>query len=256
MRNLRQQVAQPQSNPTTTFIYGLIDPRTGYVRYVGKSNKPSARLRFHLLPLELEKATHKAHWMRDLLRAGFKPIQIILEEVDRREWIATEKKWIAYYRSIPNYPNLTNSTEGGEGTEGYRFSDEQRKKLSIPKTWKTRLRLSIAQTRRWANASQEKQSKMLANLRTPWPEEKKRKRSMDARSAPRSPKASSQFRNIVKLKNIRGTKCWRAACVVNGRFRIIGLFYTEIEAARARDRFVLEHIGEDVPLNFPRADYD
>ena len=31
-----------------TFIYALCDPRTGRVRYVGKADRPHARLREHL----------------------------------------------------------------------------------------------------------------------------------------------------------------------------------------------------------------
>lgn len=256
MSNLLEQGAQPQPQNTTTFIYALIDPRDWYVRYVGKSSKPRARFRNHLHPSKLKIETHKAHWLRELLGAGFVPIQEILEEVSKEHWMSAEKKWIEHYRSIPGYPTLTNSTDGGEGTDGYRFSEEQRKKLSNPKTWKERLRFSLGQTRRWAKASQEERSKMLSNLRTPWPEEKRKKRSQDARSAKRPEIASSQYRNVVRLNKARGEKVWRASCIMNGKNRVIGLFYTEIQAAQARDRFVLEHIGKDVPLNFPLSFYE
>jgi hypothetical protein len=150
---------------------------------------------------------------------------------------------------------LTNSTDGGEGTDGYRFSQEQRDKLSVPKTWKTRLRLSIGQANRWKKASEKEKQDMLRNLRTEWSEEKKEKRSTDARNAPRKAGSTSQYWNVVKVK-VRGSKPWRAACVLDGKFKFIGLFHTEEEAARERDRFVLKYIGESAPLNFPRASYD
>jgi hypothetical protein len=42
-------------------IYGLIDPRTSEVRYVGKTIKPLAyRLSAHLCPSELAQGSHKA----------------------------------------------------------------------------------------------------------------------------------------------------------------------------------------------------
>jgi hypothetical protein len=251
----KHTLEQPQVNPTTTFIYALIDPRTDYVRYVGKANKPLTRLRLHLLPAELEKNTHKAHWLKELLYSGFNPIQIILEEVNRQEWAIAEKRWITYYRSIPDYPRLTNSTDGGEGTDGYTHSKETRQKLSTPKTWKTRLHLSVAQENRWRKASEDERKKMLDNLRTPWTDEKRKKRSLDARTALRKANATSRYLNVVKV-NVRGNKTWRAACVFNGKFKFIGLFYTEEEAAKARDRFVLKHIGYSVPLNFPLAYYE
>jgi hypothetical protein len=95
---------------------------------------------------------------------------------------------------------------------------------------------------------------MLQNLRNPQSAEKREKSSKRARNAPRPTNAASPYRNVVKDKQ-RSEKCWRAGCIVNGKQICIGYFCTEEEAARARDRYFLKHIGEDVILNFPRADY-
>lgn len=43
----------------TTFIYSLIDPRTGEVKYIGKANKLKARYRSHLNKNDLKPSTKK-----------------------------------------------------------------------------------------------------------------------------------------------------------------------------------------------------
>lgn len=280
MRNLLEQVnAKPQNHPTTTFIYGLVDPITGYVRYVGKADYPKDRFKAHLRPSQLLEESHKTHWLRSLIEAGKKPSLIILEKVPQKDWECAEKKWIAYFRSLPNFPPLTNTCPGGEGFQsGFVVSEETRRKHAErmrgkkmppgtgekirqyhkgrPKTASHRAHCSDGQRERWKNATAETRDKMLLNLRTPWSDEKRDRRSKCARSVERRTDATSQYRNVVRLKNARGEKVWRANCVMNGKLKTIGLFYTEVEAAQARDRFVLEHIGKDVPLNFPLAYYE
>lgn len=46
----------------TTFIYGLTCPRTGNVRYVGKSSDPKKRLRRHLQDAPLARY-HRECWL-------------------------------------------------------------------------------------------------------------------------------------------------------------------------------------------------
>ena len=277
MSTLLEQVAQPLQH-RITFIYALIDPRTEYIRYVGKANKPKVRLGLHLLPSQLKDKNHRTNWIRNVLDSGHKPLMIILEEVEYSEWTSAEKKWIAHYRNLPAYPPLTNSTDGGEGIEGYVYTEEDRKRRSIahtgmkmppgtgkkisdanrgiPKSQKAREHFSIGQRNRWLNYSDEEKRKVVGNLRTPWSDVKREKRSNDARNAKRPEDASSQYRNVTKLeRGAAWTKQWRAGCIIGGKQICIGFFFTEEEAARARDRYFLKHIGEDIILNFPRADY-
>ncbi len=58
----------------TPCVYGLIDPRTGELRYIGKAQNLTRRLRQHLQPSELRANTYKVHWIKELLsnnlRAG------------------------------------------------------------------------------------------------------------------------------------------------------------------------------------------
>jgi hypothetical protein len=278
MSNLLQQVAQPLQQ-ITTFIYGLVDPRTGHVRYVGKSNKPTVRLGLHLIPSQLKETTHKTRWLRQLLDAGERPRLIILENVPKVSWPESEKKWISHYRNLPNYPPLTNSTDGGEGVEGYVYSEEERKKRSashlglkmppgtgkkiseanrgIPKSTEARIHFSSGQKNRWQNASDEEKQNMLKNLRNPQSHERIEQSRVRSRNAPRISNTTSQYRNVIRVKGTKEwQRQWRAGCIIDGKHICIGFFYTEEEAARARDRYVLKHIGEHVILNFPRAEYE
>lgn len=100
----------------TTFIYGLCDPLTQQLRYVGKSNNPAARLREHTREKSLAVKTHKNHWVSSLVAAGLKPEIFVIEEIDRSSWQEAEQFWIAYFRYLG--ASLTNGTEGGEGDCG------------------------------------------------------------------------------------------------------------------------------------------
>ena len=249
-------MAQPQTKNSTftVYIYGLVDPRTGYVRYVGKSHNPKNRLNGHLIERRLKDNTHKSHWLNSLVSCGLKPELIILEETNRNDWPSAETKWIAYYRSIPGYPKLTNKTNGGEGTYGYRFSDEQKDKLRKKRTPTQREHCSEGQRKRWVNSSEEEKQKMLQHLRYEPSIQERMRRSKSARNAKRTDDACSKYRNVVReTKN--GRSSWRAGCIINGKQVCIGHFQSEEAAARARDQYVLKHIGEDVVLNFPRSNY-
>lgn len=96
------------------FIYGLIDPRTNQIRYIGQSVRPKERLTNHCN----EKAhCHRAHWIQSLARDGLKPILLILDTVEPgADWRCVERDWIAYGRT-QGWP-LTNNTDGGDGVRG------------------------------------------------------------------------------------------------------------------------------------------
>jgi hypothetical protein len=277
MRNLRQQVEQPQDH-RSTFIYALVDPRNNTIRYIGKSVKPRARFTGHLSQSSLKKSSHKNNWIKSLLAIGLKPELEIIDEVDYRDdWTIEEKRWIARIRNLaPNYPPLTNVADGGEGATGWIASEEYRRKTSArmtgikmppgtgdkirawhlgrKKTAEHRIHCSDGQRNRWSNASEEEKQKMLKNLRNPLSIEQRENISRRARNYSRPINASSPYRNVVKVAN-RGKSCWKAGCIIKGKQICIGYFTAEEEAARARDRYVLKHIGEHVILNFPRSEY-
>lgn len=116
------------------YIYGLKDPITEKIRYVGKAQTPRRRLTVHLHRAKAYK-THVYQWIRSLLRLGLRPDLVILEEVEHQFWPEAEKKWIAYFKRNGNY--LTNATDGGDaGTATY---GRLGKKNSLEHIEKTRL---------------------------------------------------------------------------------------------------------------------
>lgn len=120
----------------TTFIYGLIDPRDGCVRYVGKADKPKDRLRRgHLHDVLDGKTTRKANWLRKLIDMDlFDQIEVrILEECgsEKAVWRECERKWIAHF----GRHTLVNGTDGGEGWSGP-MSEEHKRKIGEAKKGK------------------------------------------------------------------------------------------------------------------------
>lgn len=123
-------------------IYGLADPRTGTIRYVGKAVDPEVRYVQHLQPSQLAVKTKKNSWIKSLLSAGEKPELQILEEVSADEADLAERQYIAFWT---RWGFLTNGTEGGTGGAvtdpeararitaahvGRKASDETRQKMS------------------------------------------------------------------------------------------------------------------------------
>lgn len=115
----------------STLIYGLIDPRDGRIRYVGKTHQTlQARLCKHISERNHpdKKGYHKSAWIRCLVAIGLKPEIILLEKVVDGDWVEAEKRWIAYGRS--QRWDLTNHTDGGEGAYG-RVSNIPQKALDL-----------------------------------------------------------------------------------------------------------------------------
>lgn len=95
-----------------TFIYGLIDPRSESIRYVGKSANPAHRLSVHL-DYKNSRTSMKSKWIHDLAMLGMQPSLVILEDVESGESDSAEKKWITYY--LEQGSDLVNSNKGGRG---------------------------------------------------------------------------------------------------------------------------------------------
>ena len=91
------------------YIYGLKDPRTGEIRYVGKSDKPKARYNQHIKG-EFQNG-HKERWIAELKRENLRPEMVILEVTDEKGWEMREKYWIKFGLDS-NWP-LTNIAAGG-----------------------------------------------------------------------------------------------------------------------------------------------
>lgn len=105
------------------YIYGLYDPITGELRYIGKSDRPRERLANQLN----ERAdTHRCHWMQSLVAQGLRPIQRIIDSVPiGGDWQTVERAYIAGARVAGC--KLTNGTDGGDGVPG--LSPEARERI-------------------------------------------------------------------------------------------------------------------------------
>src|ERR1035437_1716286 len=96
-----------------TFIYGLIDPISNQLRYIGKTNNMVARYRSHLSTHKSRSNIHKINWVLKLKRLGCKPEIEIIDIVNTGEWRYWEIFWVAYYKWIGC--DLLNYTIGGDG---------------------------------------------------------------------------------------------------------------------------------------------
>lgn len=95
-------------------IYGLSSSRAiENIRYVGKTNNLTKRLKRHLSDYYLNADTYKNRWIKKELSEGFEIKIILLEKVSDLEWEQCEKRWIKKLKS-EGYV-LTNGTIGGEG---------------------------------------------------------------------------------------------------------------------------------------------
>jgi hypothetical protein len=114
-----------------TIIYGLVDPLTNELRYVGKTVKRlPKRLVDHIAAAKRSRTKrHCLAWIAGLLLNGRAPEIFALETVPAGEcWIEAEQFWIAYWRFVG--ADLCNLTIGGEGAPGARKSAAERERIS------------------------------------------------------------------------------------------------------------------------------
>lgn len=110
-------------------IYALCHPRTGIVRYVGKTaNDPHRRLVYHIHASN----KHTRHlpsgrWLQKLKQDGLRPIVATIE-LAGSDWAEREAFWIKKFRSYGF--DLLNLTDGGEGLRGYVPTEEHKEKIA------------------------------------------------------------------------------------------------------------------------------
>jgi len=95
----------------TTYIYILVCPLDGLVKYVGKANNPDKRLKDHMLDfrcMDLKKAT----WIMQLKKLKKKPELIVVDEVESFEWKYWEHFWSIYFKSL-GYTLFNTRTRNG-----------------------------------------------------------------------------------------------------------------------------------------------
>ena len=111
------------------YIYGLFDPRTKELKYIGKTKDTlKNRLQYHLYPVALKPITLKNNWLKSLLKQGLKPHITPLQETTEDRWQIDEQENIKHWKMM-GCP-LTNGTDGGEGLLNYKTSEETKRKIS------------------------------------------------------------------------------------------------------------------------------
>src|SRR5271169_1581874 len=111
-------------------IYGLFDPETKELRYIGYTSNMKRRHYDHHQKYFLKGNSHKNNWIKSLLARGLEAEIFVLERYETAEELPlAEIENIEYYRFLG--VDLTNSTNGGDGlSKGYKFSEEARQKMS------------------------------------------------------------------------------------------------------------------------------
>lgn len=108
--------------PDIVFIYGLLEPDTGKLRYIGKAENPQARLAKHLCD---KNPSHRKNWLSSLKERGLRPVIQLLLEVPKEDWKFWECDLISFFRAEGF--DLVNGTAGGEGWSGHHSESTKRK---------------------------------------------------------------------------------------------------------------------------------
>ena len=117
---------QPKSE--SGIIYGLVDPESGYIRYIGRTIRSlESRLKEHRQGSRRYR-THCVNWIASLSRKGLAFETVVLETVAVEDINSAEQWWVAFARST-GWP-LTNLTGGGDGHLGHSPSLDIRTRIS------------------------------------------------------------------------------------------------------------------------------
>jgi hypothetical protein len=111
-------------------VYGLFDPTTGEIRYVGQTGyKLHHRLSRHLYEAKkLNVCDRKCAWINSLVGMGLRPEIYELERIAEGEsWEPVEDFFIRYFRAIG--ADLFNETFGGAGSIGRTLRAETKMKI-------------------------------------------------------------------------------------------------------------------------------
>jgi hypothetical protein len=129
-------------------VYGLIDPRTGLLRYIGVTNsRLRTRLANHCNEARRGAPNHRCRWIRQILASGLRPLIASVEECSDTDGRLEEQFHIALARA--DGIKLVNRTDGGDGAPNLIVSDATRARMSrvrkgMKRSETTRLRISEA----------------------------------------------------------------------------------------------------------------
>lgn len=149
----------------TIYIYGLVDPRTDEVRYIGKTNNPKRRLQCHIdRARQRVSNNHKNNWIRKLLSLGMRPQIKVLRICTPDNWAQAEIELIAEARS--KGVRLTNILKGGTQPPTWdEIQDPEKRKRQIAES--NRRRKPPNKGRKWSKEIKLKVSKALSGKNNP-----------------------------------------------------------------------------------------
>lgn len=258
-----------------SFIYALLEPENGEIRYIGKTDNPNLRYAQHL-DRERFSNHHKSRWILSLLRKGLYPIMEIVEECDSSDVGNREIFWIAYYRNLGK--KLTNMADGGiggntltteeirdrhskntsAGLKGKKKSSEHirnRVLALVGKLHTEEHKRKIGDSVRGAlngfygksHTDDTKEKIRLANIEYANKiKSEQGKRFTDEQLV----RMSARFRKIGKYYGVSKLKSrWRCRTYKDGKEIRFGTFDTQEEAAMAWDENIRKYFPE-APLNF------
>lgn len=254
-------------------IYFLIDPRTGDIRYVGKTTK---KLTYRLMNGHMQDSsrTHKTNWIKSLKKEGLLPeikLVKICENEDKCNY--AEKFYIKLLgRADKSEGILVNATDGGEGTTGRVLSEETKRKISkgnkgkllgrkLPenvknKMMKTRSGFSekkkeeigrkISEANKGKKMSDETKEKLREiNLGRTHSQEIRDKISKNGIGYKHNDSSSS----FIGVSYISTQKLYRATVRFDRKSIVAGHFKKEIDAAVAYNKKACELYGNEARLN-------
>lgn len=228
---------------TNALIYGLVDPRTMDVRYVGKAVRGLGRARQHRCPTSLKAASAKNAWLTELFSASLDYEIVVLEQITEpakqsefpywkvAEFNTTalgtaERWWIALGRSFGW--SLTNATDGGDGRMGVVQSATEREKHSV--------------ALRGRKHTPEHRAKNAAARRG--------RRRPDVSAALKGRKRPLEISAMLKARKASPETRAKMAAKARGRVRTIESREKQMRTVRAKK---LPDLGEFINLNHVRA---
>jgi len=251
-------------------------------KYIGRSNNLNKRLKQHLFYLKNKNYKKENRYLINSFHKHgennfkFYIVEKCLEENLSEREVFYIKEWNT---KVPNGYNLT---DGGEGTSGYKFTDEQKKNLSIAATGvihESRRGVPLSEDHkkklseshkgkpgsRLGTKTSEKSKKKFHETRFGVPihtEESKKRISESSKKRITTNEAKQNMSNAKSFRKIKNASSqyigvylrkdsnkWRAYIRYNGERINIGTFDTEINAALAYNNKAIELYGDKAKLN-------
>ena len=220
-----------------TSIYSLSDPKTGEIRYIGKTyNHLRKRLYAHINECKGDNKSHKISWIKSLLSNNEIPVISEIDIVPTNEWEFWEKYWIEQFKQWGF--NLTNISKGGYDNNYKRSNDTKNKmrksKLGKPLSEEHKIKISKSLKEDWENNPREVEKDIIISK-----EELYQKYIIDNLSIPKLSKLfgcseSTIFRNLKDNNISKDIDVWRDQLVTNQKvvlqYDLSGNFIREFDS--------------------------